>query len=142
MSDVVLDASAVLAYAQGERGADLVEQHLFGAIMSAVNYSEVLKKTLERGGDMAATALLLEGARIDVVAFDTRQATVAASLYGATKDAGLSFADRACLSLAITLDAPLYTADGRLADVEAPIELVLIRKPLASSGAKRKSPKL
>jgi PIN domain nuclease of toxin-antitoxin system len=37
VSDVVLDASAVLAYALGEPGADLVRKQLFGAVMSAVN---------------------------------------------------------------------------------------------------------
>jgi ribonuclease VapC len=135
---VVLDASAVLAYALGERGADLVRQRLFGAVMSAVNYSEVLKKTLERGGDMEAMAALLKGARVDVVAFDSRQAADAAKLFGTTKDAGISFADRACLSLAIELQTPLYTADHRLADVEIPIDVVLIRDAGTAGGRKKR----
>ncbi len=138
MSYVVLDASAVLAYALGEPGAALVRKHLFGAVMSAVNYSEVLKKTIERGGDMKATAALLAGARVDVVSFDSRHAADAAELFAETKDAGISFADRACLSLAIELDAPLYTADKRLAGVDVPVDVVLIREPVAAGGKKRK----
>ncbi|HEV3304492.1 MAG TPA: type II toxin-antitoxin system VapC family toxin [Planctomycetaceae bacterium] len=138
MSDVVLDASAVLAYALGEPGADLVRKQLFGAVMSAVNYSEVLKKTIERGGDMEATATLLAGARVDVVSFDSLHAAHTAKLFGETKDRGLSFADRACLSLAIDLGAALYTADKRLAGVKAPIDVVLIREPVAAGAKKRK----
>jgi ribonuclease VapC len=128
----------VLAYALGEPGADLVRKHLFGAVMSAVNYSEVLKKTIERGGDMESTATLLAGARVDVVSFDSLHAADAAKLFGQTKDAGLSFADRACLALAIELDAALYTADKRLAEVDASIDIVLIRESAASGGKKRK----
>jgi ribonuclease VapC len=135
---IVLDASAVLAYALGERGADLVHKHLFGAVMSAVNYSEVLKKTIERGGDMDATAALLAGASVDVVTFDSLHAATAAALFKETKDTGISFADRACLSLAIDLGAVLYTADKRLADVKAPIDVVLIREPVTSGGKRRK----
>ncbi len=138
MTEVVLDASAVLAYALGERGADLVQKHLFGAMMSAVNYSEVLKKTIERGGDMEATAALLAGASVDVVSFDSLHAADAAALFKETKDTGISFADRACLSLAIDLGAVLYTADKRLADVKAPIDVVLIRERVTSGGKKRK----
>jgi ribonuclease VapC len=138
VTSVVLDASAVLAYALGERGADVVQPRLFGAIMSAVNYSEVLKKTLERGGDMRDTAQLLQGARVDVVPFDSGQAAGAAKLFHATKAKGLSFADRAALSLAIEMDAPLYTSDKRLADADVPIEVVLIREAVAAVGSRKK----
>jgi ribonuclease VapC len=138
VTDAVLDASAVLAYALGERGGELVRKHLFGATMSAVNYSEVLKKTIERGGNMQDTAALLKGARVDVVAFDARHAANAAALFQKTKATGISFADRAGLALAIELDAPLYTADARLADVDVPTDVVLIREPAVTGGKKRK----
>jgi ribonuclease VapC len=87
---------------------------------------------------MEATATLLAGARVDVVSFDSRHAADTAKLFGETKDTGLSFADRACLSLAIDLGAALYTADKRLAGVKAPIEVVLIREPVAAGAKKRK----
>ncbi len=140
MTEFVLDASAVLAYALGERGAEVVGPRLFGAVMSAVNYSEVLKKTLERGGQMADTAMLLAGARVEIVPFESRQAVQAANLFNATRSEGLSFADRAALALAIELDASLYTADRRLAAVDAPIDVVLIRETAtaAATGKKRK----
>jgi ribonuclease VapC len=138
VTDAVLDASAVLAYALGEPGGEIVRKHLFGATISAVNYSEVLKKTIERGGDMQDIASLLKGARVNVVAFDVRQAADAAALYRKTKDAGISFADRAGLALAVELNASLYTADARLADVDVPIDVVLIREPMSAGAKKRK----
>ena len=133
VTGVVLDASAFLAYALKERGADVVRPKLFGAIMSAVNYSEVLKKTVERGGDMWETAALLQGARVEVVPFGAEQAADAAELFDVTRSVGLSFADRACLSLAIELDASLYTAEKRLAQSDARIDVVLIREPAVAA---------
>jgi PIN domain nuclease of toxin-antitoxin system len=43
--------------------------------------------------------------------FTAAQAKLAGSLITQTRSRGLSLGDRACLALAITLDAPVYTAD-------------------------------
>jgi PIN domain nuclease of toxin-antitoxin system len=131
MSRVVLDASAVLAYAMGERGCEAVRERLSGAAMSAVNYSEVLKKTIERGGDAQLIGLLVERTNIAIVPFDERQAAGAAELVRITKDKGLSFADRACMALAIASKAVLYTADSRIGEINAPVRVMLIRQPAA-----------
>ena len=40
---VVLDASALLAYLQREPGADLVRSVIAGAVMSTVNWTEVVQ---------------------------------------------------------------------------------------------------
>jgi ribonuclease VapC len=124
---VVLDASAVLAYALGERGSEAVAERMKNAVMSAVNYSEVLKKTIERGGDAELMGRMIERANVDIVPFDQLQAAEAAELFRKTKASGLSFADRACLALAMELKAVLYTADRRLAESDGPIRIVLIR---------------
>ncbi len=137
MSRVVLDASAILAYAMGERGSDAVRERLSNAAMSAVNYSEVLKKTIERGGDAQLIGLLLERTNVEIVPFDEQQAAAAARLFPATRDKGLSFADRACLALALQLKAVLYTADRRLAEIDAPVRVVLIREA-ATQAVKKK----
>ena len=50
MTSVVLDASAMMAYLNAEPGADIVRAALHDAVMSSVNFSEVLKKTVERHG--------------------------------------------------------------------------------------------
>jgi len=48
---VVLDASAVLAYLQDEKGCEKVDEVLSkgSAVMSTVNFAEVVGKLLERG---------------------------------------------------------------------------------------------
>ncbi len=138
MSRDVLDASALLAVLLQERGADIVEPRVAGAAISTVNYSEVLKKAVEKGGTLEDAASAVRGLQMEIIPFEESNAREAARLYPATRDKGLSFADRACLSLAIELDAPLYTADGRLADVDVPIDVVLIREPVAAGEKKRK----
>jgi len=56
----VLDASALLAYLQGEPGADRVAEVLvLGAAIGAVNWAEVLTKLAERGQDPDAVATQL-----------------------------------------------------------------------------------
>ncbi|MEB3338407.1 MAG: hypothetical protein VKJ46_13150 [Leptolyngbyaceae bacterium] len=48
----VLDASALLAYLQGEIGASVVATFLIqGAVMSSVNWAETLSKLAQRGQD-------------------------------------------------------------------------------------------
>jgi len=46
---LVLDASALLAYLQNEVGADSVATGLEGALVSTVNWSEVLQKAMRAG---------------------------------------------------------------------------------------------
>jgi PIN domain nuclease of toxin-antitoxin system len=133
-----LDASALLAVLLQERGADVVEQQVAGAAISTVNYSEVLKKAVEKGGTLEDAASVVRSLQLDIVPFEEWNARDAARLYPTTKDKGLSFADRACLSLALELDARLYTADKRLAGVDVPLDLILIREAVASGGKKRK----
>jgi ribonuclease VapC len=127
VNSVVLDASAVLAVMLGERGHAGVVPHIKGSVISAVNYSEVLKKATERGSAMLPTRLYLENLSMIVVPFDEAQATQAAELWPMTRDHGLSFADRACLSLGMTRAIPVITADKRLAETELPVEVQLIR---------------
>ena len=45
----VLDASALLALAQSEPGADVVAEALENAVISTVNFSEVVAKLAEKG---------------------------------------------------------------------------------------------
>jgi hypothetical protein len=51
VSSVVLDASASLALLNGEPGADVVEGAMAsdGAVISVVNWAEVLSKSVENG---------------------------------------------------------------------------------------------
>jgi ribonuclease VapC len=133
-----VDASSLLAVLLKECGADVVEERVGGAALSAVNYSEVLKKAVEKGGTLEEAASAVRSLGLEIIPFEEWNAADAARLYPESKSKGLSFADRACLSLAIELDAPLYTSDQRLADVNVPIGVVLIREPAAIGEKRRK----
>ena len=128
MNKVVLDASALLAFAHGERGSEVVKPKLVDAMMSSVNYSEFLKKSIEHGISASNAGSLVTRNRIQILPFDKKQGHVAAELWPAGKPLGLSFADRACLALAISVNGTVYTADKNMADVDAKIKIVLIRK--------------
>ncbi len=124
---VVVDASAVLALLQGESFGKVDPELVVGACISTVNLSEVLTK-LHAGalpGDEAEQAV----ANLDfrIVTFDEVHARNAARLWPATRRAGLSFGDRACLATAMLLGIPVLTADKSWAKLDIGASVVLIR---------------
>jgi PIN domain nuclease of toxin-antitoxin system len=127
MSDVVLDASAMLAVLNGEPGADEVWDHLPGARLSAVNAAEVAAKLVDGGIDAeeAGQTLTRLGARI--APFEEADVVPAAHIRAATRSAGLSLGDRACLALARRLGLPALTADRQWRDIQVDVEVRLIR---------------
>jgi PIN domain nuclease of toxin-antitoxin system len=127
VSEVVLDASALLAVLRKEPGREIVEPIVIGAAVSAVNYSEVIKKAVEAGGNASQTRGLLRLMDLVVIAFDEPQAVAAGALFGPTRSMGLSFADRACLGLGISRNWPVITAEKRFAAAGLPVEVRLIR---------------
>lgn len=107
----VLDASAVLAFLQGEPGADAVEPVLVaGAHCSTVNWSEVAQKVRAAGADwrIARSLLLSYGLRVESATVEDGER--AAELW--RSGAGLSLADRFCLALGERMEATVWTADG------------------------------
>lgn len=130
MSNVVFDAAAVLAVLNRETGHQKAAARLYGATISAVNYGEVLKKGFERGGSIPYIAAILRQQRLDIVPFDADQATLAAEIWEACKPYGLSFADRACISLGIKLDLPVLTTDADIQkpDLKSNVELIRGRR--------------
>lgn len=126
MTEFVLDASAVIAFLQGEPGAQQVEGALFEAVLSAVNLVEVAQWVMEVRGE-AAARLELQGLPCQVVDFDETQALEAAALRRTTRARGLSLGDRACLALAKLRGLPVLTADRAWTQVDAGVEIVLIR---------------
>jgi len=127
VSSVVLDASAVLAIMHGEEGHEKVRRYLVGAAISAVNYSEVLKKAIERGSDLRLARFHLENFALCVVPFDDRLAVRTAELWTTGREFGLSFADRACLALSLERKAKVVTGDRRWKDVDLGVSLILFR---------------
>ncbi len=127
MTSVVLDASAFIALLRREPGMDVVHKHLSKAIISAVNYSEVLKKTIERGGSPEPVDAYVRSVSLTVVPFDAEHAMSSAQLFLLTKPHGLSFADRACLALGVRSKMDVLTTDQKMAKVKLSVKVILIR---------------
>ena len=126
----VLDASALLAFLQGEDGADLVEGALIaGACCGAANWSEVTQKVVASGHNWELAATLLATYALDIEPVTRQDGDLAALLW--RPGSALSLGDRLCLALGARTGRPVLTADRQwaaLAEVPGPvIEVVLIR---------------
>lgn len=127
MSEVVLDASALLALLNREPGAEEVEKTIPGAAIGAVNLSEVVAKLAERGMPEEAIRLALSGIELDVTPFDGPLAYRAGLFRVSTRSLGLSFGDRACLALGRQLEVPVMTTDRRWKELSVGVEVRVIR---------------
>ena len=128
----VLDASAVVALIEEEPGAgrvlDAIEE---GALISAVNWAEVLARLVSGGGDpheVTSRALPAGlGKRVELVPFDDEQARESARLIHKTRSLGLSLADRAAIALAHLRHLPVLTTDRAWRSLHLPIKIEVIR---------------
>jgi ribonuclease VapC len=127
----VLDASALLALMNDEPGADRVEEAVRdGALISAVNWAEVLTRLVHAGGDpveAAARALQQGGDNLRLVPFDDEQARETARLAVKTRSLGLSLGDRAALALARLRGLPALTSDTAWRSLRLSIRIEIIR---------------
>ena len=106
----VFDASALLAFVQGEDGSDLVEESLGqGGVCSTANWSEVAQKILAAGRDWELAKALLTSYELDLEPVTASDAEMAAALW--VRGGGLSLGDRLCLALGHRLAADVLTAD-------------------------------
>jgi PIN domain nuclease of toxin-antitoxin system len=124
---VVLDASALLAFLQDEPGSDAVEKALAHAVISAVNWSEVIQKSLANGVDINGMRDELHALGLTVAPFAAAQAERASILWQHTREKGLSIADRACLATAQHINAPVFTTDRIWAALELFLDIHVIR---------------
>src|SRR5215471_16429981 len=111
MIATVLDASALLAVILGEPGGERVKGVLADCAMTAVNLGEVVGHFARLGAPEADIRLMLDPLPFVRVALDEELAFIAGLMLPATRPAGLSFGDRACLALATKLRVPAMTAD-------------------------------
>ena len=127
MNRIVLDASVILAVLHRERGYEkLTPELLSGAVASTVNLAEVQAKLVSQGwSDEEAWQDATSPIR-EAVSFDAEQAKLTGNLVRQTRALGLSLGDRACLAVAATLNAPVYTADKKWKNLKigAPIHSI------------------
>lgn len=128
MSRAVLDASAILALLLQERGCEVLAPAILDeAVASTVNLFEVAAKLVRSGGNPDdAWGDALSSVR-EAVAFDEGQAHAAARLVTQTQPLGLSLGDRACLALALSRRAPVYTTDKAWKKLNLGIPIHIIR---------------
>jgi ribonuclease VapC len=133
VSEVVLDASALLAYLNEEPGAAAVEAALAeGACIGAANWAEVLSKVAESGGEPETLIRELEacgllGQALEVQPLLPEDSLAIARLRPVTKVLGLSLGDRACLALGLRLGRPILTTDQAWGKLTLPVNVRVIR---------------
>lgn len=129
MSDVVLDASALLALLLEEPGAEIVSAALPGSAMTSVNLAEVVSYYAKRGATRATITQMLGEFPIAMVPVDADISYDAGMLRPLTIEGGLSLGDRYCLALARRLDLPVLTAERRWPEIAdaAGVRVELIR---------------
>ncbi len=113
----VLDSSALLALLLGEPGGERVVPELADAFMSSVTLAEVVGHYARLGAESADIHSALDPLPFQRVPFDDELAFAAGLLLPATRSAGLSLGDRACLALAGRIGAPALTTDRQWAAV-------------------------
>ncbi|MBX7067745.1 MAG: PIN domain-containing protein [Microthrixaceae bacterium] len=119
----VLDASALLAFLQGEEGADTVEHALeAGAVCGAANWSEVAQK-VGRRGDWPTARALLQSYDLAVEPVAEADAERAAERRAAAPSVSLADCLCLCLALADRLGAVALTSDSDWAH-HASVELI------------------
>jgi ribonuclease VapC len=127
MASAVLDSSAILAVLNDEPGTEIVEAMMDDALISTVNYAEVVAKLVERGGTALAAQTALQSIALTTVDFDIALAQRTGGLRGETLKRGLSLGDRACLALAEREGVPALTGDRNWVGAVASVEIRLIR---------------
>lgn len=129
----VLDASALMAYLEGERGASAVAGHVKrGAVISTANWAEVLAKLSDRGlvPDDFARQFRSRGVldkKLGLEPVDESIAMESARLRAATSSRGLSVGDRICLATGLKLKLPVVTADRIWEELALGIPIIVIR---------------
>jgi PIN domain nuclease of toxin-antitoxin system len=124
---VVLDSSAVLALLHGEAGADLIQTLVMDAVLCSVNAAEVQTRLVRKGAAPERAWESVTASVRAILPFDGALAESAGSMIRKTQPYGLSLGDRACLALAMTLKAPVYTTDRAWAQLQVGVEVRLVR---------------
>ena len=109
--EYVLDASALLAFLIQESGHERVKELLGRSAISAVNLAEAMNKIAEKTQSVESAREYLISLELAVEDWSAEMAFQSAQFTRFNKSHGLSFGDRACLTLAKHLRATAVTAD-------------------------------
>lgn len=124
---VVLDSSALLAYLQDEPGSEVVDRILNEALISSVNWAEVVQKSVAAGVEVKGMLEELQALGLTVEIFTVEDGELAGLLWTNTKNFGLSLGDRACLSLGLRMNVSVLTSDRAWNKIGLDLNIILIR---------------
>jgi PIN domain nuclease of toxin-antitoxin system len=130
VSSAVIDTSVILAILNEElapKAIDLLLDLLADGALSTVNLAEVHGKLVLQGIDPEKAWIAARGSVDRIFDFDSEQARIAGTLIQNTRPFGLSFGDRACLALGITLGVPVHIADRAWSNLKLNIPVHVIR---------------
>jgi ribonuclease VapC len=115
----VIDASALLAVARGEKGANLVLDLISteACVVSSVNIAEVAARLVDLGLPVTELPHAIAQFSVDAIDFSQEQAILSAEMRPFTKAIGLSLGDRACIALAKSMNGCAVTADRAWLDI-------------------------
>lgn len=126
MTDVVLDASAILALIQREAGWEQVAPVIGQSIVCVINEAEVIGRLIQRGNSPDDAQGFVKELPYRLFDLDAGLARRAGSWWAVTKPQGLSLADRCCLALAEREGLPALTADASWTKISLDVEVRLI----------------
>jgi PIN domain nuclease of toxin-antitoxin system len=124
----VLDSSAVIALVRRERGWEKVSAALDRSVISAINLTESMTKLIRQGGEPRLVERLLRALDLEVIPWDEEQAWASRDLCALAWTNGISFADRACMTLARHLHLAAMTADLEWKKAGHGVEVYLFRE--------------
>lgn len=123
----IIDASALIAIMLREHGHQEVSKHIGFLVISEVNRSEIIGKLHERGVPLANIEKTIDDLTEEAVPFDREQSALTGKMKADIKPHAISFADRACLALAMERKLPVLTADRAWQKLPLPVEIQVIR---------------
>jgi ribonuclease VapC len=124
----VLDSSAVIALVRREPGWEKVEAALEHSVISAVNLTESMTKLIRQGGEPRVVERLLKAPDLEVIPWDEELAWASRDLCALAWTNGISFADRACLTLARYMNLAAMTADSEWKKARHGVRVLLFRE--------------
>jgi ribonuclease VapC len=117
LSFIILDASALIALLQSEKGAKIVADEVQGAAISAINLGEAAQRQYRDGKTRAEFEAMATAFELNVIPVDGALALDAAEIREIARAKGLSQADCICLALAKQMEVAAMTADQKWLEI-------------------------
>ena len=126
MSSGVLDASVVLALLHKEPGAGSVAEKPPNAVISTVNFTEVVTKLVDAGMPLDEAREAVDTLGLRYRSFEASTAFQVAGLRKHTRSLGLSLGDCACLATGAEQNMAIVTAERSCSNSIADVDVDLI----------------